>query len=102
MRSQVEKRCVVKDDLINIGGRGSLVRPLPGNGKGPSGRTRQDEGLDGTDRTGFENLKSLTQKWVKGMGDFCPSQMLTVMMCCYLEPFRRSRTASPRRWQSGA
>ena len=86
MRSQVEKRCVVKDDLINIRRGRSLVRPLHGNSKGPPGRTRQDEGFDGTDLAGFENLKSLTSEGVKGVGDLCPSRMLTVMLCCYLEP----------------
>jgi hypothetical protein len=87
MRSQVEKQCVLKDALVSIRGRRSLVRPFPGNGKGPPGRSRQNEGLDGCDLAGFENLKSLTPKGVKGVGDFCPSQMLTVMLCCYLPPF---------------
>jgi hypothetical protein len=73
MRSQVEKRCVLEDALADIGRRESLVRPFPGNGKGPPARPRQNEGLDGTDLAGFENLKSLTQKGVKGMGDLCPS-----------------------------
>jgi hypothetical protein len=82
----VEKRCVLKDALADIRGRWSLVRPLPGNGKGAPGRTSQDEGLDGADLAGFENLESLTPKGVKGMGDFCPSQMLAVTMCCYLPP----------------
>ncbi len=66
-----------------------MVRPLPGDSKGPPGRTRQDESLDGTDLAGLENLKPLAFERVKGMGDFYPSQMLTVTMCCYLEPSRR-------------
>ena len=97
MLSQVEKRCVLEDRLVARGRRGNIVRPLPGNSKGPPGRTRQDECLDGTDLAGLENLKTLASERVKGMGDFCPSQMLTVIMCFYLEPSLRSRTASPRR-----
>jgi len=89
MRSQVEKRCVLKDRLVSRGRRESIVRPLPGNSKGPPGRTRQDESLDGTDLAGLKNLKPLASERVKGMGDFCPSQMLTMTMCCYLEPSRR-------------
>ena len=94
MRSQVEKQCVLKDTLVSIRRRESLVRPFPGNGKGAPAGPRQNEGLDGCDLAGFEDLKSLTPKGVKGMGDLCPSQMLTVMMCCYLEPSPRSWIAS--------
>jgi hypothetical protein len=89
MRSQIEKRCVLQDMLVARGRGGSIIRPLPGNSKGPPGRARQDEGLDGTDLAGLENLKPPASERVKGMGDFCPSQILTVTMCCYLEPSRR-------------
>jgi len=97
MRSQIEKRCVLEDMLVARGRRGSIVRPLPGNSKGPPGRTRQDECLDGTDLAGLENLKTLASEGVKGMGDFCPPQTFTVIMCCYLVPSRRLQTALPRR-----
>jgi hypothetical protein len=86
MRPQVEERCVVEDVLVTIHARGSSICPFAGNGKGPPGRSSQNEGLDGADFAGLENLKSLTTKRVKGMGDFRPSQILTVVMCCYLAP----------------
>ena len=65
-------------------GRGSFVCPFLMDGKRSQTRASQQKRLDGTDAADFENLKPLTPEWVKGMGDFCPTQMLTVTMCFYL------------------
>ena len=90
MRSQVEKRCILKDMRVARERRESMICPLPGNSKGPRRRTCQDESLDGTNAAGFKNSKSLTPERMKGMGDFSPSQILAVTMCISLPLFRRS------------
>ena len=91
MRSQVEKRCVLKDMRVDRERRGSIICPLPRNSKGPRRRTCQDESLDGTNAAGFKNSKSLTPERMKGMGDFSPSQILAVTMCIYFAPSRPLR-----------
>ena len=89
MRSQVEKRCILKDMRVDRERRGSIIGPLPGNSKGPRRRTRQDESLDGTNAAGFKNSKSLSPERMKGMGDFSPSQILAVKRCISLPPSPR-------------
>jgi hypothetical protein len=93
----MKKRFVIENERLRIGEGNSLVRPFPGNGKGPPGILRQNEGVDGTDIASLENPESLSSKTVKGMSNLCPSQILAEMMCCCLELSQRWRTALPRR-----